>query len=91
MSKSRRAIRCEKTMEFTRPRRRPTAQVVPSEDAHCSEYVADCDKRRAFLTGFTGSAGLAVVTATQALLWTDSRYWLQAQKQLAGAMHGPNP
>lgn len=53
------------------------ALVVGSEDAHNSEYVADCDARRAFLSGFTGSAGTALVTLDKALLWTDGRYWLQ--------------
>jgi Xaa-Pro aminopeptidase len=58
------------------------AYVVPTQDAHSSEYVAECDKRRAFLSGFTGSAGTALVTHNAALLWTDGRYFLQAQQQL---------
>ncbi len=49
-----------------------------------SEYIADCDKRREFISGFTGSAGTAVVTADHALLWTDGRYFLQASQQLDG-------
>ena len=49
-----------------------------------SEYVRACDERRAFLSGFTGSAGTAVVTATDALLWTDGRYFEQAASQLSG-------
>ena len=57
--------------------------VVPTLDPHNSEYVPEHWKCRQWLTGFTGSAGTAVVTATEALLWTDSRYWLQAQEQLA--------
>ncbi|CAK9787047.1 Creatinase/aminopeptidase [Cutaneotrichosporon oleaginosum] len=57
--------------------------VVPSGDAHSSEYLAPCDARRAWLTGFTGSAGLAVVTQTEALCWTDGRYFLQAGKELS--------
>ena len=61
------------------------AYIVPSEDAHSSEYVAAADKRRAFLSGFTGSAGTAVVTANKALLWTDGRYFLQAAEQLTEA------
>mmetsp|Transcript_13542 Transcript_13542/g.33407 ORF Transcript_13542/g.33407 Transcript_13542/m.33407 type:complete len:112 (+) Transcript_13542:54-389(+) len=60
------------------------AYVVPTADAHQSEYVPDFAKRRAFLTNFTGSAGTAVVTATRALLWTDGRYFLQAGEQLDG-------
>ena len=53
------------------------AYIVPSGDAHGSEYVAACDERRSFLTGFTGSAGTAVVTAHRAALWTDGRYFTQ--------------
>lgn len=60
------------------------ALVVPTDDPHGSEYPADHWQCRRWLTGFTGSAGTAVVTATEALLWTDSRYWLQAEAQLAG-------
>jgi len=58
------------------------AWLVPSEDAHQSEYVAACDRRRAFLTGFTGSAGVAVVTMNEARCWTDGRYFLQAEQEL---------
>ncbi|ORY25163.1 peptidase M24, structural domain-containing protein [Naematelia encephala] len=58
------------------------AYIVPSEDAHASEYLAPCDSRRAFITGFTGSAGCAAISRTEALYWTDGRYWLQAEKQL---------
>ncbi|CAL1147018.1 unnamed protein product [Cladocopium goreaui] len=60
------------------------AYLVTSQDAHSSEYVCSADERRSFLTGFSGSAGSALVTAEQALLWTDSRYFLQAEKQLQG-------
>jgi Xaa-Pro aminopeptidase len=49
---------------------------------HDTEYTPDAYKRRAYLTGFQGSAGTAVVTSTQALLWTDSRYWNEASLQL---------
>ncbi|KAM7262725.1 hypothetical protein ACFE04_000408 [Oxalis oulophora] len=58
------------------------ALVVPSEDYHQSEYVSARDKRREFVSGFTGSAGLAVVTMNDARLWTDGRYFLQATQQL---------
>jgi len=58
------------------------AYVVPSEDAHFSEYPSECDKRRAFISGFTGSAGCAVVTTTKAYLFTDGRYHLQASQEL---------
>jgi Xaa-Pro aminopeptidase len=58
------------------------AFIVPSADAHASEYVAEADKRRAYISGFSGSAGTAVVTSTEARLWTDGRYFLQAVAQL---------
>ncbi|TNM99109.1 hypothetical protein fugu_013673 [Takifugu bimaculatus] len=47
-----------------------------------SEYIAPRDARLTFMTGFTGSAGTAVVTQTKATLWTDSRYWVQAERQM---------
>ncbi|KAG0018511.1 hypothetical protein BGZ82_000415 [Podila clonocystis] len=59
-----------------------SAFVVPSEDAHQSEYVAECDERRAYISGFTGSAGLAIVSLESAALFTDGRYFLQASQQL---------
>ena len=58
------------------------AFVIPSDDPHLSEYVAPCFERRAFASGFTGSAGTAVVLKDRALCWTDGRYWLQASQQL---------
>jgi len=58
------------------------AYIVPSADSHGSEYLAACDDRRAFLTGFTGSAGTAVVTHNKACLWTDGRYYLQAAREM---------
>lgn len=61
---------------------RLTAYVIPSEDAHQSEYIASCDARRAYISGFTGSAGCAVVTRDAAALFTDGRYFLQASQQL---------
>lgn len=54
-----------------------SAYLIETQDAHQSEYVSDHDKRRAWLTGFNGSAGTALVTMTKALLWTDGRYFLQ--------------
>jgi Xaa-Pro aminopeptidase len=59
-----------------------SAYIIPTEDAHQSEYIADCDKRREYISGFTGSAGSAVVTLDHAALWTDGRYYLQAEKEL---------
>ncbi|KAN0123667.1 Creatinase, partial [Lactarius tabidus] len=58
------------------------AYVVPSEDQHFSEYIAECDMRRAFISGFNGSAGTAIVTKDKAYLFTDGRYFLQAEQQL---------
>ena len=60
------------------------AFVVPTTDPHNSEYTPAYWMCREWLTGFTGSAGTAVVTLTGAALWTDSRYFLQAEDQLAG-------
>ncbi|XP_039114032.1 aminopeptidase P1 [Dioscorea cayenensis subsp. rotundata] len=59
------------------------ALIVPSEDSHQSEYVSERDKRRHFVSGFTGSAGLALITTSGAFLWTDGRYFLQATQQLS--------
>ncbi|KAK2848922.1 hypothetical protein Q5P01_008756 [Channa striata] len=59
-----------------------TAYIIPGTDAHLSEYIAPRDARLAFMTGFTGSAGTAIVTQTKATLWTDSRYWVQAERQM---------
>ena len=56
--------------------------IVPTADFHESEYVGDHFKCRQFLTGFTGSAGIAVVTMKEACLWVDGRYFVQAAKQL---------
>lgn len=59
-----------------------TAVLIPSEDFHQSEYVGDYFKSRAFISGFTGSAGTALITMDDALLWTDGRYFIQAEQQL---------
>ncbi len=58
--------------------------VIPTSDFHESEYVGDHFKARKFITGFTGSAGTAIITQTEAGLWTDGRYFVQAEQQLAG-------
>lgn len=60
------------------------AYLVVTDDFHASEYVGDYFKCRAFLSGFDGSAGTVVVTMDEAGLWTDGRYFLQAEDQLAG-------
>ncbi|MBQ8647741.1 MAG: aminopeptidase P family protein [Oscillospiraceae bacterium] len=59
--------------------------LVPTGDDHASEYTGEHFACRAWLTGFTGSAGTAAVTAEAAGLWTDGRYFLQAEEQLAGS------
>ncbi|ETL85591.1 hypothetical protein L917_14930 [Phytophthora nicotianae] len=59
------------------------AFLVDTADAHQSEYVGDAHKRREFLTGFTGSNGTALVTPDQAFMWTDGRYFLQAEQELS--------
>lgn len=60
------------------------ACIIPSSDAHQSEYTPAHWKIRSWISGFTGSAGIAVVTLDKACLWTDSRYFLQAEKELEG-------
>lgn len=58
------------------------AYLVPTADYHESEYVGPYFKCRAYITGFTGSAGTAVITQDEACLWTDGRYFVQAAKEL---------
>lgn len=58
------------------------ATIIPQSDPHQSEYIADHWQVRRWLSGFSGSAGTLVVTLTEALLWTDSRYFIQATDQL---------
>ena len=61
------------------------AYLVPTDDFHASEYVGDYFKVREYLSGFTGSAGTLLILPSRALLWTDGRYFLQAESQLAGS------
>lgn len=65
-------------------REKLAAFIFPSTDAHQSEYVAPHWQGREWISGFNGSAGIAVVTLTKAALWTDSRYFLAAEQQLKG-------
>lgn len=58
--------------------------IIPSADAHMSEYVGEHWMSRAWISGFTGSAGTVLITADEALLWADGRYYIQAEKQIAG-------
>lgn len=64
-------------------RRKIAAYIVPTEDFHGSEYVGDYFKTREYLSGFTGSAGTLLVMQDRAFLWTDGRYFLQAEAQLS--------
>ena len=59
--------------------------IVPTDDFHQDEYVGDHFKARVYITGFTGSAGTALITETEAFLWTDGRYFIQAAKELEGS------
>ncbi len=61
------------------------AYIIPSSDPHQSEYVSEYWKSRAWLSGFTGSAGTLVITLGESGLWTDGRYFIQAEKQLMGS------
>ena len=64
--------------------RKLAALVVPSSDPHLSEYLPEHWKGREFFSGFTGSVGTLIVTPDFAGVWVDSRYWTQAEGQLAG-------
>eukprot|EP01125_Pyxidicula_operculata_P016222 TRINITY_DN5556_c0_g1_i3.p1 TRINITY_DN5556_c0_g1~~TRINITY_DN5556_c0_g1_i3.p1 ORF type:complete len:487 (+),score=116.01 TRINITY_DN5556_c0_g1_i3:74-1534(+) len=71
-----------------------SSYLVPSEDPHQSEYTPEQDQRRQFISGFTGSAGTALVGLDKAWLWTDGRYWNQAGKELSSSwqlMKSGNP
>lgn len=62
-----------------------SAVVIPTADMHLSEYISDYYKLREYVSGFTGSAGTLVVTKEDAGLWTDGRYYIQAEKELSGS------
>lgn len=66
-------------------KRKIDAYIVPSSDAHQSEYVSKHWKGREWISGFTGSAGTAVITLEDGGLWTDGRYYIQAENQLKGS------
>lgn len=61
------------------------AYVVPSSDPHMGEYLPERWQTRSYLSGFTGSAGTLIVTHNASALWTDGRYFIQAQRQLQGS------
>lgn len=81
MSVTDRIAQLRKLME----ERNMDAYIIPSADNHQSEYVGEHFKARAFISGFTGSAGTVIVTKEDAGLWTDGRYFIQAEKQLEGS------
>jgi hypothetical protein len=58
------------------------AFLLSMSDPHLSEYISDCFERMKYISGFSGSAGTVVVTSTDAFLWTDGRYHLQAEMEL---------
>ena len=58
---------------------------IPTNDFHGSEYVGEYFKCRQYMTGFTGSAGTAVSTQDMAGMWTDARYFIQAERQMEGS------
>ena len=62
---------------------RISVYIIPTNDFHGSEYVGGYFKAREYVSGFTGSAGTLVITKEEAGLWTDGRYFLQAEEQLA--------
>lgn len=77
-----------KELQMLRTRMQETgidAYLIMTDDFHGSEYVGDYFKCREYISGFTGSAGVLLVMKEKAGLWTDGRYFLQAQKQLAGS------
>lgn len=77
-----RAIECSSRVN---ERKKIDAYLVPTDDFHGSEYVGDYFKCRKYITGFTGSAGTAVIMQDMAGLWTDGRYFIQAADQLRGS------
>ena len=82
MSVTDRIAKLRKLME----ERKMDAYIIPSADNHQSEYVGEHFKARAFISGFTGSAGTVIITKDDAGLWTDGRYFIQAEKQLEGSV-----
>ena len=62
-----------------------TAYLIPTSDPHQSEYVADYYKGRIWISGFTGSAGTVIITQNEAILWTDGRYFIQAENEISGS------
>lgn len=61
------------------------AYLILSADPHLNEYLPSFYQSRAFVSGFKGSAGSLIITSQDNFLWTDGRYWIQAQKDLEGS------
>lgn len=76
--------RIEKLREWMRARS-VDACLIPTSDYHSSEYIGEFFKGRKWISGFTGSAGTLVVSLTEAGMWVDGRYFIQAEEQLAGS------
>ena len=74
-----------KALQELMKRENLSAFVVPTADIHFNEYLPECFAHRAFVSGFTGSAGVLIVLANAAHLFTDGRYWLQAEQELIGS------
>lgn len=74
-----------KTLRALMHKRKIAATIIPGTDPHASEYSPEYWKEREWISGFNGSAGTVVVTSTDAGLWTDSRYFLQAEEQLSSS------
>ena len=70
------------TLRQLMKQRELAAYIIPTDDFHSSEYVGEYFKAREYMSGFTGSAGTLVVLEDEAALWTDGRYFIQAQEQL---------
>jgi Xaa-Pro aminopeptidase len=83
-SSAARALRLQQ-LRATMARQGIDALIVPSADPHLSEYLPGRWKGREWLSGFTGSVGTFIATATFAGVWTDARYWTQAETELAGS------
>ncbi|MCI8388293.1 MAG: M24 family metallopeptidase [Clostridiales bacterium] len=73
------------TLRAEMRKRNVTCLLVPSDDCHQSEYVCDYFKSRAYISGFSGSAGTLIISLDGAWLFTDGRYYIQAERQLAGS------
>ncbi|MCR5202625.1 MAG: aminopeptidase P family protein [Lachnospiraceae bacterium] len=76
----------EKLQEFRKimKKRKVDAYFITTGDYHCSEYIADYFKEREYMSGFTGSNGDLVITEDECILWTDGRYFIQAEEELSG-------